>query len=198
MAVLNINDEPTQAMVLLDPATGLPTLPGQTPLTLEAALMLFPTKEQVNSAVSNKANAALLVPAERGQATYVGYGQAVPLIVKSICGEDIRISGKTISLKGGKTYKLQASLSALYPQQSGAFAFTKPNSCDPIGTLGATNGAPYNWTSKGDAVAVIDARDDVEVQLTYLCPWFAYSIWGGYEWEYNMPAGSWITVEEVK
>ena len=201
MTVLNINDKPTSGVVLLDPDTGNPIVPGRVSLTLEAALMLFPMKEQVAammSDVSSKPSYALLMPADRQQATYVGYGQAVPLRLKASEGSDISVADNKITLKAGKTYKLQASLSALYQFMSGAFAWTKPNSFEVLGVNGATNGSQWYGGNKGDAVTVIKTDSDTEVQLTYMCPWAAMYISGGNEWDFNSPAGSWITVEELK
>lgn len=199
MAVLNVNDEPTQGVVLLDPDTGQPIIPGRTSLTLEAALMLFPMKEQVAAALKPvPPSFAFMAPAGHGEATYVNYSQSIPLQVKQAGGENIKVSNNTIALKAGGVYKLTASISALYSYQGAAFAWTAVDGLQPIGVVGGTNGSPWNWTNKGDAVAVIAPSEDTVVRLTYLCPWSSLPLWGGNEWDYNMPAGSWITAEELK
>lgn len=198
MAVLNINEEPTQGVVLLDPETGQPTLPGRTSLTLEAALMLFPTKGQLAAKKPEVPSYAFLMPANHAEACYVYYGQQIPLRTVESGGDSITVSNNVISLKAGKTYKLRASMTALYPNNGGAFAWTSISDYKPIGATGGFNASPGYWESKGDAVAVITPPQDMQVCLRHLCPWSAYSIFGGNEWEYWLPAGSWITVEEMK
>ena len=200
MAIVNINDEASPGVVLLDPATGKPTLPGGTSMSLEAALMLFVTKDQFASQYSKEPpNFAYIVPVEHACVTYVNYGQAVPLLKKEGKGEAISVSNNAITLQGGKTYKLKASLSSYYSWMTGAFIWAEVNApMTPIGAIGGSNGSPWNWNNKGDAVAIVSPNAQMSIQLTSICPYSSMPLWGGNEWDYSNPTSSWITVEELK
>jgi len=203
MAAVNVEGgDPVAGVVMINPSTGEPISKfGPESLSLESALMLFATKEQMNQALAEASaksvpDFALYAPADYGGAEVYYYGQPIrQKIVKAMSGDSIVSDGTAITLKGGKTYKLTAALACLYPWMAGGFAWAEENNrMQPIGVMGGTNGAPYNWNSQSQAIAIVTPQADTRYLLMNMNPFSELQICGGFNY-WQTPAGSWMSVE---